>query len=262
VDDREVIRAFGREGARQGFGNRLHIERDGLLLDGWWHAAFRVSPGVFIVRTDEPPEPSSALEQLAEELGSRGLQGLGEDFPLVTALTYAELSLAGGPRWALWASDQAAGEEALRARLSAESSLTETDSSYHPPSVEERDLTAELEGARRVVGLPPTVVVAVGLAESQVQQLRMALPDCRLETFDLREPPEACGLMGPSLVLVDATDQPGRAFVIGLRASACGRFVPVAAVAPGDEPPLGADLALDPGADAHSWAAPIRELLP
>lgn len=265
MDDRDVIRAFITDGARQGLGPSLHIERDGLLLDGWWHAAFRVSSDAFIVRVDDPPENPAVMEEIAQELRARGLQDVGRDYPLVTALTYAQLSLGGGVSWALWATDQQAGQEALAARLNAESFLDGSGESAEAgwvSSVDEEDLSAELEGARRTVGLPPTVIVAVGLPGHQVQQLRAALPTCRVETFDLHSPPEGCGVLSPTLVLVDATARTGREFVMELRASACGRFLPVAALTDGQETPLGADVALDADVDPHMWLEPIRQLLP
>ncbi|MDP8992891.1 MAG: hypothetical protein M3N31_07575 [Actinomycetota bacterium] len=264
MDDREVIRAFVVESARQGFGPAVHIERDALLVDGWWHAAFRVSPDAFIVRSDEPPVATDALADLAAELTGRGLANVGDDFPLVAALTYAELSLAGGVDWELWAADRASGEAALAARISAESFLPETatdEPAEAEAAPEVQDLSAELEGTRRMVGLPATVVVAVGVDSSRLAQLRMGMPECRFESLELETALDACGLLRPALILVDATDRVGQELIMHLRADACGRFIPVVALTH-HELPLGADLALEPDQDPLSWVEPLRRLLP
>ncbi|HJV09416.1 MAG TPA: hypothetical protein VJ653_07030, partial [Acidimicrobiales bacterium] len=65
----------------------------------------------------------------------------------------------------------------------------------------------------------------------------------------------------PTVVLVDATGQTGKEFMMELRAAACGRFLPVAAVTPERVVPLGADITLDP-ATPEAWIDPIRRLLP
>jgi len=70
-----------------------------------------------------------------------------------------------------------------------------------------------------------------------------------------------CGAIIPTVVLIDATGQTGREFVMELRAVACGRFLPVAAVTSDTQVPLGADVALDPS-DPDTWVDPIRRLLP
>lgn len=266
MDDREVVRAFVTAGARQGFGPSLNIERDALLFDGWWHAAFRVAPETFIVRHDEPPGETTVLDDLAAELSGRGLGPAGQDLPVVVALTYAELSLSGGVGWTLWARDPASGQADLAARIGAESFLEgpglEEAVDYETVSAEPLpDLSAELEGARRMAGLPATVVVAVGVDRAKLNQLQPVMPECRFEWVDLDVALGACGPLHPALVLVDATTQVGREFIMEFRADACGRFLPVVALTH-DELPLGADLALDPDHDPLSWAEPLRRLLP
>lgn len=261
MDDREVVRAFVTVGARQGFGPTLNIERDALLFDGWWHAAFRVAPDTFIVRSDEPPGTTTVLADLAAELSDRGLGPAGANLPLIVALTYAELSLSGGVGWTLWARDPASGEAALEARIGAESFLEDADGTEPLSAQPVPDLSAELEGARRMAGLPATVVVAVGVDRAKVNQLQPAMPECRFESVELDTALGACGPLQPALVLVDATTQTGREFIMEFRADACGRFLPVVALAR-DEVPLGADVALDPDQDPLSWAEPLRRLLP
>lgn len=252
-----MIRAFVGQGTRKAFGPTLHVEGDGLLLDGWWHTAFRVSPDTFAVRNEEPPGETSALEQVAGELSRRGLQQVGVDLPLIQPVTYAALSL-GSVSWALWSSDLAAGERALAERAGAESFFEESIEDDSPV-----DFEAELGGARRVAGLPPSLVLTVGLDAAVGDELKTALSDCRFEerTFE-NLAPDACGSLIPSVILVEATEQAGREFVMELRASACGRFVPVVAVSEGGEVPLGADAALDPRDGTETWVEPIRSLLP
>ena len=70
-----------------------------------------------------------------------------------------------------------------------------------------------------------------------------------------------CGGIIPTVVVIDASAQTGKEFVMELRAAACGRFLPVVAVTPDTVVPLGADIALDP-AEPSSWVEPIRRLLP
>ncbi|MDQ3679080.1 MAG: hypothetical protein M3378_00740 [Actinomycetota bacterium] len=261
MDDREVVQAFVARGATSGFGVTLHIDRDVLLVDGWWQAAFRITPRAFIVRADQPPSDSASLEHLAGELTARGLASVADDLPLIAALTYAELSLGGGVRWSLWAVDRSSGEAALQARVGAESFLEDAvvEEGTRPEPV--LDVGAELEGTRRMLGLSPTVVVAVGLDGSALGRLQPGMPDCRFEPVPVDMAIEACAVLGPALVLVDATGEAGRAFVAQLRSEARGRSLPVVALTP-DELPLGADVALDPGHDPLTWVEPIRRLLP
>lgn len=257
VEDHEVIQAFVRQATRRAFGPQLHVEGDALLLDGWWHSAFRVSTTTFLVRNEEPPGGSSVLIDVAGELAAEGLQQVGVDLPLIQPVTYAELSL-GSVSWALWSTDLASAEHALAERAGAESFFEESAGSDAPV-----DFRAELGGARRLAGLPPSLILTVGLGPEQVRPLEEAFPDCRVESRSLATfTPDACGALIPSVILVDATAQAGREFVMELRASACGRFLPVAALTAGGEAPLGADLALDPGQGPSGWIGPLRDLLP
>ncbi len=259
MEDRDVIEAFVSSGARQAFGPNLHIEGDALFLHGWWHGAFRVAPDTFIVRNEEPPDDSRALEDVAESLAGRGLQQVGVDLPLIQPITYTALSL-GSVSWALWASGLARGEEALAARVAVESYL---DDSQVEPSPPNPGFTAELGGARRVAGLPPMLILAVGIAADTAHQLEAALPDCQVEARRLEEiAPDVCGTLIPALVLVDATARIGREFIMELRADACGRFLPVVALTGEGDVPLGADAALDPAQPPGSWVEPLRRLLP
>ncbi len=259
MDDADVIQAFVHRGVRRAFGPTLHVEGDALFLAGWWHAAFRVAPDTFIVRNEEPPAPSAALAQLADELSARALHEVGVDLPLIQPVTYVELSL-GSVSWTLWASDRASGEEALAARTSGDSFLTETSSAGPGATT---DVSTEWGGARRLAGLPPSVVLAVGLDAGRAEELRACLPDCSVEARAFEEiTPDACGSLLPALVLVDATNSTGRDFVMELRASACGRFLPVAAVTEGTEPPLGAEEAIDATRPVSTWVETLRRLLP
>ncbi len=257
VDDLEVIEAFVGHGARKAFGPTLHIEGDGLLLDGWWHSAFRVSSDTFTVRNEEPPGDSRVLQDMAAALARRGLQDVGVDLPLIQPVTYAALSL-GSVSWTLWAPDLSTGDRALAERAGAESFFEET--SQEGPAV---DFDAEHGGAWRVAGLPPSLILTVGVDADVEAALEPAFPDCRFEsrTFENLSP-DACGSLIPTVIVVDATTQPGKEFVMELRASACGRFTPVAAVTEGEGVPLGADIALERGQDTAQWVGPIRALLP
>ena len=256
-----MIRAFVADGARQGFGDTVNVERDALLLDGWWHAALRISPDAFMVRIDEPPSEGTAMEQLLAELKARGLTSVGDHLPLTTALAYTELSLGTGVSWALWATDRASGETALAARVDPDSSMQDSTQSEDSGPEQVTDLSAELEGARRMAGLPESVIVTVGLDEATLRQFRPAIPESRIEALPLAAGPGACGPLRPALVLVDARTQAAKEFIMEFRADACGRFLPVVALT--DEAlPLGADETLDPRLEPRSWVEPIRKLLP
>lgn len=257
MDDQEVVRAFVEERAVSAFGPTLHVEGDALLFDGWWHTALRVSDDVFIVRNEEPPDGGvPALGELTGVLAARGLQKVGEDLPLILPVTYVALSLGQVP-WALWAVDLVAGEQALIERAGAESFLG--DAPRQDAAMDHN----QVAGARRLAGLPPSVIVTVGLASTEAGRLQDALPDCHLETRTFEDTdPEACGALIPSLVVVEAGSQQGREFIMQLRASACGRFLPVAAVTAEPGVPLGADAALDPDQAPGGWLEPIRALLP
>jgi hypothetical protein len=261
VDDREVVRAFVADGARQGFGHNVNVERDALLLDGWWHAAFRIAPHAFMVRTDEPPSDHTAMDLVTTELAARGLTAVADDLPLTVALAYAELSLGTGITWALWAADRAAGEAALAARVDPESWAQDSVLSADAGTEQITDLSAELDSARRMAGLPESVIVAVGIDDAALWQLRPAIPECRFEAAPLEAGPGACGPLHPALVLVDARSQAAKEYIMEFRADACGRFLPVVAVT-NEELPLGADETLSPDVEPLSWVEPIRKLLP
>ncbi len=256
VDDLEVIEAFVGAGSRNAFGPLIHVERDVLLLSGWWHVAVRIAPDTFIVREEEPPFECTILDDLAAQLGACGLERVGADLPAIQPIVYAELSM-GGSSFALWAPDLASGEQRLASRVS--------DESYYEASVQESvaaDFSAELGGARRVAGLPPAFVLAVGVPQAKTKQLEAAIPNCRFEATTFEDtPPSACGTLLPTLILVDASEGTGREFIMNLRTEACGRFVPVAALT-GSELPLGADITLDPTADPGSWVSALQALLP
>ncbi|MDP9388625.1 MAG: hypothetical protein M3Q48_12120 [Actinomycetota bacterium] len=261
MDDRDVIDGFVTGAARRAFGPTLHLEGDALFLHGWWQAAFRVAPGVFIVRNEEPREDAPALGDLVAALGDAGLHEVALDHPLVHPITYTEMAI-GQVSWALWAVDLPTAEAALSARAGADTFLT--DAPLGEPVVpESADFSAELGGARRLAGLPAAVILTVGLPAERNEQLQATFDDCRFVTRSFEEmPPSACGALIPTLVVVDATAETGREFVMELRAEACGRFLPVAAVTPGNEVPLGADVALDPGQPPAAWVEPLRALLP
>ncbi|HSH59716.1 MAG TPA: hypothetical protein VK988_08785 [Acidimicrobiales bacterium] len=261
MDDREVVRAFVADGIRQGFGATVNVERDVLLLDGWWHAAFRIAPDAFMVRIDEPPSAGTAMDDLVSELAARGLAGVGDHLPLTIALAYTELSLGTGVSWALWATDRASGEAALAARVDPDSSAQDSVFSHSAEPEQVTDLSAELEGARRMAGLPESVIVAVGIEDAALRQLRPAIPECRFEAVPVAAGPGACGPLRPALVLVDARSQAAKEFIMEFRADACGRFLPVVAVT-NEELPLGADETLSPDLEPLSWVEPIRKLLP
>jgi len=262
VDDREVVGAFVAGGAREGFGPTLNIERDALLFDGWWHAAIRVSPDTFMIRIDEPPADTGMLDDLAAELTAQGLVHVADDLPLTTALAYTQLQLGTGVNWALWATDLPSGEAALAARVDPDSFVQDAEPvEVLGPMEQVPDLGAELEGARRLAGLPPSVIVAVGLDPDAFRQLQPAIPECRLEAVPLGAGPGACGPLRPALVLVDATGQVGKEFIMEFRADACGRFLPVVALTK-EELPLGADETLDPDLHPLRWVELIRKLLP
>ena len=257
VTDAEVVRAFVAEGARGAFGPTLHVEGDALMLNGWWHLAFRVAPDAFILRNEEPPEPTTALEEVASALEAQGLRQVGVDLPLIQPVTYVALSL-GHVSWAMWCTDLESAQAALTAAAGAETFLGESRFEESAP-----DFGAQLAGARRLAGLPPSLVLTVGLAPPDVEALQAALPDCRMESRAWADAdPDACGALIPSAVVVDASAQQGREFVMQLRASACGRFLPVAAVLEGAGVPLGADIALDPAQGPAGWVEPLRQLLP
>lgn len=256
VDDKDVVEAFCNASSRNAFGPLVHVERNVLLLSGWWHVAVRIAPDTFIVREEDPPFECTVQADLAGQLSAQGLHKVGLDLPAIQPIVYAELSL-GGSSFALWAPDLETGEKTLAARVSEESFL----SSSVDDSVA-ADFSAELGGARRVAGLRPAFVLGVGIPQAQTDELQLALANCRFEstTFD-ETPPSVCGTMLPALVLVDATERTGQEFIMELRTEACGRFLPVAALTRA-ESALGADIVLDPDSEPRTWVEPLRALLP
>ncbi len=258
MEDSEVIAAFVHEGARTAFGPSLHLEGDCLFLDGWWQVCFRISPAAFAVRNEEAPRETDVLRQVTMELSTLGMQPVDTNPSLLYAITYTEIAL-GLVQWEVWAADAATAEGAIKQRAGADAFLG--DYAADEP-VREADYTAEIGGARRTAGLPPSIILTVGVDEDKARSLQGHLSDCRFETrtFDAIQP-EMCGALIPSVVLIDAQAPTGKEFVMELRAAACGRFLPVAAITADKQLPLGADIALDP-ADPSAWVDPIRRLLP
>ena len=257
MEDREVLEAFTGEGARRAFGPTVHVEGDILFFDGYWQAALRVTSRTIAVRAEEPPDQTDVLVRLAEMLEARGLTYVGSDYPLVGVITYGEIAL-GPVAWNVWSVDAATTDADLNERAGHDTFLG--DSMKTEP---EADYTAELGGARRLSGLPPSLVLPLGVAPETADSLAGVLPDCRFVSKPLEEvSPDACGSLLPTLMVVDATTPVGREFVMEMRAAACGRLVPVVALTHDGEVPLGADIAFTPGSAPGDWVAPIRALLP
>jgi len=258
VEDPEVLKAFVDEGAKRAFGPNLHVEGDYLLFDGWWQAGIRLSPRTFAVRAEEPPEKTDALERLADRLADMNLVDNGTDFPLVGAITYAEIALP-PVAWNVWAPDLAAAVADLEERAGKDAFLGDDvrDAGM------DADYSAELGGARRLSGLPASLILTLGVDQATADSLAAVLPDCRFISKPLDEvTPDACGSLLPTLMLVDATTDVGREFIMELRAAACGRLVPVAVLSTADTLPLGADVAFAPDSQPITWVQPIRALLP
>lgn len=259
MEDRELIEAFVTGGARQGFAPDLHIEGDTLFFDGWWQASFRVGPQVFAVRNEDPPRESDVLPVLRARLEEMGLQTVDTNPANLYAITYAEIAL-GLVQWAVWAPDRATADRTLAARAGQDAFLGDYAADAKPNEADYN--TPELGGARRVAGLPPSVVLTIGVDDEATRAIQGHLGDCRFvsRAFGTIEP-EMCGSLIPTVVVIDASEPVGQNFVMELRAAACGRFLPVAAITPARQVPLGADIALDP-ADPVGWVEPIRRLLP
>jgi hypothetical protein len=267
MDDRQVIEAFVNDRAQQAFGETLHIEGDVLILDGFWHVCLRVGDDAFIVRAEETPSESTVPGQIAEVLTARGLSHVASDLPGLTVLTMEKASL-GYVNWDVWATDLAAGQAAVAGALSEESFFdpgggVEWAAPLAGADVPGKDYSAEYHGARRLAGLPTSLVLTVGVDDERMQKLGVALEDCHFITKQLGEiNADACCSLIPTLVLVNATDQTGQEFVMQVREAACGRVIPVVAVTPDASAPLGADAGVPAGADPSSWASTIRNLLP
>jgi hypothetical protein len=256
MEDSQVISAFVHEAARTAFGPSLHLEGDCLFFDGWWQACFRISPQAFALRNEDPPRETDALKLLAAELSATGMEPVDVNPDLLYAITYTEIAL-GLVQWQVWSADAQTAKAALAARAGADAFLGDYTDEF-----KEADYSAEIGGARRTAGLPPSIILTVGLEDDDTRALQGHLSDCRFETrsFDAITP-EMCGSIIPTVVLIDATGQTGKDFVMELRAAACGRFLPVAAVTTDTQVPLGADVALEP-ANPAGWVDTIRRLLP
>src|SRR4051794_39376636 len=122
MEDKEVIATFVHDGARTAFGPSLHLEGDCLFFDGWWQACFRISPKAFAIRSEDPPRPTDALEQLAMELSGSGMQPVESNPSLLYAITYTEIAL-GLVQWEVWAADAATASKAISERAGADAFL-------------------------------------------------------------------------------------------------------------------------------------------
>ncbi len=257
--DSELIEAFVTGGSNQGFAETLHVEPSVLILDGYWHACLRIADDCFVVRNEDPPIDTDALQQMAAALEARGLHHVATDLPGITVVTMEKASL-GYVSWTVWAPDLAAAQAALARAVNDDSYLPQGE--YYPDPERDADYSAEYHGARRLAGLPTSLVLAVGLGDS-MGPLASVLEDCHFVDKKLGEiEADACCSLIPTLVLVDATQQQGREFVMQVRTAACGRVIPLVAVTDDGATPLGADAAVVAGTDPATWAEPIRALLP
>lgn len=262
MNDRDVIQAFV-DGERRSQGNALYVSGDALYLDGWWQAAFRLGDGALMLQSEPPPEPTPLIDDLRAALRERGLRPIPGEHPLTEAIAYAELTLA-GVEWELWAVDEARGSAALAARAISESTPRDwarTTLEADLETVKRGDKSAEFAAAL-VDGMPRSTVLAVGLDEEVVAGLEAAVPDCLVESRERGEAIGACGMIVPHLVVVDASDDHGRRFLLEFRAEACGRVVPVAAVTAEQDVPAGADVTLDPATPPSAWQEQLVALLP
>src|SRR5919202_6407487 len=145
------------------------------MLDGWWHCSLRMGDDAFIIRNEPPPRDTTVLDDVAAALTAKGLANVASDLPGITVLTMAKASL-GYVSWNIRAADRAAGEAALAAAVTEESFFQNTE--YYDPTAE-KDYSAELGGARKLAGLPPAIVLTVGLRGGAVEPLERTLTDCR-----------------------------------------------------------------------------------
>lgn len=277
MSDLGLVEAFVG-GARDGSVPGLQIQGDTLYVSGWWHAALRVAPDVYIVRAEPPPDPVPVFDLLVVALERLGLQAVeGGDNPLIDAITYVTADVS-GLKWDLWAHSAERGAAAIARRAGSETAPPSGEGSGFDPLFDAPGgpLTENLPGnygdisgefARALLdGMPTPVVVAVGLSGDVVTNLEAMLPRCRVESRTLDDALPACGVLKPDLVLVDTAEERGRRFVLELRAEACGRSIPIVAVAPadgpGDEIPPGATVALDAGTGPVAWQDDLVALLP
>ncbi|HEX6597278.1 MAG TPA: hypothetical protein VF045_10100 [Acidimicrobiales bacterium] len=258
--DTELIEAFLAGGSVHGFAETLHVEPGVLVLDGFWHACLRVSDDCFILRNEEPPSDTRVLEDIANAMRARGWERVADDLPGITVVTMEKASL-GYVSWQVWAPDRATAEAALAKALSDHSFLEQGD--YYPDPEQDKDYSAEYHGARRLAGLPTSLVLSVGVEPTRLSTLATVLEDCHFIEKKLGEiEADACCSLIPTLILVDATSRQGQEFVMQVRTAACGRVLPLVAVTPDGSTPLGADSGLAADADPATWAPPIRNLLP
>lgn len=261
MDDLEVITEFVVGGARRAFGPNLHIEGDCLFYEGWWQAAYRVAPNAFSVRDEAPPSETTALADISTALGGIGLAEVDFNSSLLYAITYTDIALGLVP-WKFWSTDTATADAALARKAGHDEFLTDATPDV-AGGIKEADYSAELGGARRNAGLPPSVVLAVGIDEAQADTLRGLLDDCRVEHRAFGEiAPEACGALIPTLVLVNASGSAGSEFAMELRAAACGRYLPVLTLTTDGTPILGADAGLPVSTAPADWVPTMRNLLP
>lgn len=264
MDDAPTLIEAFLDGARTGLAPGLYVEGDVLYLDGWWQAAFRLAEDAFIVQAEPPPSPTDVVDLLAAGLERRGLQPIPGEHPLVQAVTYAELSVT-GVEWTLWAAEAERGQQALVSRTDpdlaegagAAVSGSAPSAADHPAL---GDLSEEFAQSMRD-GMPQSVILAVGLGDKTVAELEELVPDCRVQGAGFDDAVAACGVTVPHLVIVDASTDHGRRFLLEFRAEACGRHVPVAAVTDADEVP-GADTTLEPHVSPAAWRDQLAHLLP
>lgn len=265
----ELVEAY-LAGARSGSTAGVYIEGDVLHLGGMWQAVLRLDDDVYLVRAEAPPDADAAalLDRLRARLSGRGVQPIPGEHPLVQAVTYAELSVV-AVDWELWATDPERGQARLAHRAAPDAMAQDWVAAepgpeqWSGPLAEPAgygDMSAEFAKSM-VGGMPRTVVLAVDCSEEVVAGLEATVPDCRVEARAMGEAVSACGVLVPHAVVVDARTERARRFLLEFRAEACGRHVPVAALAEG-EPPPGADVALDPRLPAQAWQDTLIRLLP
>ncbi|MGH9076277.1 MAG: hypothetical protein ACRDY0_02280 [Acidimicrobiales bacterium] len=262
MNDTEVIESFVTGGAVRAFGPRLHVDGDCLAVGGWWAAAYRVGPRTFALRQEEPPEETTAVEEVAAALGAAGLAEVPANLSLLVAITYTTIDM-GLAEWSIWSTDAATADAELSARAGAESFFGDPAG----PGMGGSDFSAGMGGLRRTAGLAPLVVLAVGIDAGAAAALGGALGHCHVEVLSLAEAtPEVCESLTPALVLVDATSHEGELFALAMGARVAGhpgsggRVLPVVALSPAAA--AGADLTIDPGEDPARWADHLRAILP
>lgn len=119
LDDDGVIEAFV-SGTPAVAGPTLHVERDILYCDGWWHVAFRLAGDVFLVRDEPTPDGTLLSGRVTAALQQRGLRDVPVDPTELQVVTYTELVVI-SQRWQMWAPDEERGRSVLATRARAES---------------------------------------------------------------------------------------------------------------------------------------------